>query len=392
MLAAAGRVAGGAPAGRRAGGGNRRGEADVAQAEADLRTARLNLGYTEIPAPIDGYVGNRYAQVGAYVATGTDLLSVVPARGLWVDANFKEDQLARMRPGRAGDDRRRRAARAHVPRPCGEPGAGDRRGVQRHSAAERHRQFHQDRPARAGAHPCSTAMRRSSACCGRGCRPPVSVTTRPADAVSRGPRRRRARGQLLPFAVMCVGMFVALLDIQIVASSLQDIGGGLSAAQDEISWVQTAYLIAEIIMIPLSGWLTRVFSTRWLFAGSALGFTLASMLCGLAWNIDSMIVFRALQGMLGASMIPTVFTSSFHYFQGQRRVYAAAVIGTIASIAPTLGPVIGGWITDTLNWHWLFYINLVPGPAGRRRSSPLLVDIDEPDLSLLRAPTIPASC
>ena len=72
---------------------------------------------------------------------------------------------------------------------------------------------------------------------------------------------------------MCVGMFIALLDIQIVASSLQDIGGGLSAAQDEISWVQTAYLIAEIIMIPLSGWLTRVFSTRWLFTISAAGFT-----------------------------------------------------------------------------------------------------------------------
>ena len=188
---------------------------------------------------------------------------------------------------------------------------------------------------------------------------------------------------ILPFAVMCVGMFVALLDIQIVAASLQQIGGGLSAAQDDISWVQTAYLIAEIIVIPLSGWLTRVFSTRWLFAGSAAGFTIASMLCGIAWNIDSMIVFRALQGLLGASMIPTVFTSSFHYFDGQRRVYAAAVVGTIASIAPTLGPVIGGWITDTLDWHWLFYINLVPGLAVAL-AVPVLVKIDEPDLSLLK--------
>lgn len=190
-------------------------------------------------------------------------------------------------------------------------------------------------------------------------------------------------GGVLPFAVMCVGMFVALLDIQIVASSLADIGGGLSAAQDEISWVQTAYLIAEIIMIPLSGWLTRVFSTRWLFAGSALGFTLASMLCGVAWNIDSMILFRALQGLLGASMIPTVFTSSFHYFEGPRRVYAAAVVGSIASIAPALGPVIGGWITDTLDWHWLFYINVVPGLLVTAGVA-WLVDIDRPDLSLLR--------
>ena len=188
---------------------------------------------------------------------------------------------------------------------------------------------------------------------------------------------------LLPFVVMCFGGFMALLDIQIVASSLQQIGGGLSAAQDQIGWVQTAYLIAEIITIPLSGWLTRVFSTRWLFAASAAGFTVASLLCGLAWNIESMIVFRALQGLLGASMIPTMFTSSFLFFQGPRRVYAAAVVGTIASIAPTLGPVIGGWITDTLNWHWLFYVNLLPGAAVTILAA-LLVKIDEPDLKLLK--------
>ncbi len=188
---------------------------------------------------------------------------------------------------------------------------------------------------------------------------------------------------LLPFVVMCFGGFMALLDIQIVASSLRDIGGGLSAAQDEISWVQTAYLIAEIVVIPLSGWLTRVFSTRWLFAASAAGFTLTSLLCALAWNIQTMILFRALQGMLGASMIPTMFTSSFHFFQGPRRVYSAAVIGTISSVAPVLGPVIGGWITDNLDWHWLFYVNLVPGLVVTVLSA-LLVRIDQPDWRLLK--------
>jgi len=197
-----------------------------------------------------------------------------------------------------------------------------------------------------------------------------------------------AAPSIIPFAVMCLGMFVALLDIQIVASSLQDIGGGLSAAQDQIGWVQTAYLIAEIIVIPLSGWLTRVFSTRWLFAASAAGFTLASLLCGIAWSIESMIVFRALQGLLGASMIPTVFTSSFHYFPGRRRVYSAAVVGAIASVAPTLGPVIGGWITDTLDWRWLFYINLAPGLLVAV-AVPLLVKIDRPDLSLLKGADYP---
>src|SRR5205807_2542879 len=82
---------------------------------------------------------------------------------------------------------------------------------------------------------------------------------------------------------------------------------------------------------------------RWLFTVSAAGFTATSMLCGLAWDIHSMILFRALQGALGASMIPIVFTSSMHYFQGPRRVYSAAVVGSIASVAPTLGPIIGRW-------------------------------------------------
>ncbi len=100
-------------------------------------------------------------------------------------------------------------------------------------------------------------------------------------------------------------------------------------------------------MIPLSGWLASVLSTRWLFAISALGFTLTSLLCALAWDIQSMIFFRALQGFLGGSMIPMVFTTAFVYFNGKQRVIAASTIGAIASLAPTLGPVIGGWMPPT---------------------------------------------
>ena len=189
--------------------------------------------------------------------------------------------------------------------------------------------------------------------------------------------------KVFAFATLCVGMFIALLDIQIVSASLRDIGGGLSAGTDETAWVQTSYLIAEIIVIPLSGWLSRVFSTRWLFCASAVGFTLASLLCGAAWNIQSMIAFRALQGFLGGSMIPLVFTSAFMFFSGKQRVIAASTIGAIASLAPTLGPVIGGWITDISSWHWLFYINLVPG-VFVAVVVPMLVRIDEPDLRLIK--------
>jgi DHA2 family multidrug resistance protein len=185
------------------------------------------------------------------------------------------------------------------------------------------------------------------------------------------------------FATMCVGMFIALIDIQIVSASLKDIGGGLSAGADDTAWVQTAYLIAEIIVIPMSGWLSRVMSTRWLFAFSAAGFTLTSLLCALAWNIQSMIAFRALQGFLGGSMIPLVFTTAFMYFTGKQRVIAASTIGAIASLAPTLGPAVGGWITDISSWHWLFYINLVPG-LFVTFMVPMLVKVDRPNPSLLR--------
>ncbi len=189
--------------------------------------------------------------------------------------------------------------------------------------------------------------------------------------------------KVFAFATMTVGFFIALLDIQIVSASLRDIGGGLSAGADEVAWVQTSYLIAEIIVIPLSGWLSRVMSTRWLFSISAAGFTLTSLMCGWAWDIHSMIVFRALQGFLGGSMIPTVFTTAFVYFENHQRVIAAATIGALSSLAPTLGPTVGGWITDNYSWHWLFFINLVPG-IFVTVVVPLMVKIDKPDLSLLK--------
>src|SRR5712675_1063436 len=194
--------------------------------------------------------------------------------------------------------------------------------------------------------------------------------------------------KVFAFASMSIGFFIALLDIQIVSASLRDIGGGLSAGADELSWVQTSYLIAEIIVIPLSGWLSRVMSTRWLFCVSAAGFTATSLLCGWAWDIESMIVFRALQGFLGGSMIPTVFTAAFAFFPGRKVVVAAATVGALSSLAPTLGPTIGGWITDNYSWHWLFFINLVPG-IFVAVTVPMLVHIDKPNLKLLRGADYP---
>ncbi|PMS35483.1 DHA2 family multidrug resistance protein [Trinickia symbiotica] len=210
-----------------------------------------------------------------------------------------------------------------------------------------------------------------------------TVTLAPATAAPLNPADLPARTKVLAFALMCVGFFMATLDIQIVASSLRDIGGGLSASQDELSWVQTSYLIAEIIVIPMTGWLTRVFSTRWVFTFSSFGFTVTSILCGLAWNIESMIAFRALQGALGAAMIPTVFTTAFVLFPPRQRLIASTTIGALATLAPTIGPVIGGWITSQWSWHWLFYLNLAPGIAVTL-FVPRFVDFDRPDLTLAK--------
>jgi DHA2 family multidrug resistance protein len=216
----------------------------------------------------------------------------------------------------------------------------------------------------------------------RGIAASLAPATKPTK-VARTPAELSPNAKIFAFSVMCVGFFIAMLDIQIVSASLRDIGGGLSAGADETAWVQTSYLIAEIIVIPLSGWLAQVMSTRWLFCVSAAGFTAASLLCGAAWNIESMIAFRALQGFLGGSMIPLVFTTAFAFFPGKKIVAAAATIGALSSLAPTLGPTVGGWITENYSWHWLFFINLGPG-VFVAVLVPMLVRIDEPHWSLLK--------
>src|SRR3981189_3463435 len=169
--------------------------------------------------------------------------------------------------------------------------------------------------------------------------------------------------RLFAFLIMLFGMFMAILDIQVVSASLSEIQAGLSASSSEVSWVQTSYLIAEVIAIPLSGFLSRAFGTRLLFAISASGFTIASFFCGFASTIEQMILWRALQGFLGAGMILTVFSSAYTVFPRSKFYIVAPLLGLRATLAPTIGPTIGGFITDWMSWHWLFFIIIVPGIA-----------------------------
>ncbi len=202
-------------------------------------------------------------------------------------------------------------------------------------------------------------------------------------AVNERGERILTTGEWIGFFSMAIGIFMAVLDIQIVASSLQEIQAGLSATQDEIAWVQTSYLIAEVIIIPLSGWLGRVFSTRYLFVLSAGGFTLASLACAFAWNLPAMIVFRCIQGFMGGAMIPMTFTVIFILFPPRLQSSMTIVVGLIVTMAPTIGPVLGGYLTDAFSWQLLFLINVIPGFVVCFLVFQFL-DIDKPNWGLLQ--------
>jgi DHA2 family multidrug resistance protein len=194
----------------------------------------------------------------------------------------------------------------------------------------------------------------------------------------------RLRRDWIAFLAIILGSFVAILDIQIVASSISEIRAGLSASVDEIQWVQTSYLIAEIIAVPLSGYLGPILSTRVFFTISAVGFTLSSVACGFAWNLPSMVVFRVLQGFLGGGLLPASFSVMFILFPTEKsRVVPQVVAGMTTMLAPAIGPTFGGWITDTLSWRWLFLINVIPGFACAALVWATL-DIDRPKLHMLK--------
>jgi MFS transporter, DHA2 family, multidrug resistance protein len=180
------------------------------------------------------------------------------------------------------------------------------------------------------------------------------------------------------FLAMAVGMFMAILDIQIVASSLPDIEAGLGIGLDRLSWVQTAYLMAEVVAIPLTGWLTRVLSTRGAFCACIFGFTAASLACALSTGFWSLIPARALQGFCGGALIPLVFAAAFTMFDWPARSRAALLAGLLAMLAPSLGPTVGGFVTDQWSWHWLFLINLPPGCVTLVLAA-WAVRIDRPD-------------
>ena len=158
-----------------------------------------------------------------------------------------------------------------------------------------------------------------------------------------------------------LGAFMAVLDIQIVNASLPDIQGAIGAGFDDGGWISTSYLVAEIIVIPLSGWLARAFSLRTYLLVNSVLFLIFSILCGLAQNLGQMIVLRGLQGFTGGVLIPMAFTIIITMLPKSKQPIGMALFAISATFAPSIGPTIGGFLTQTYSWQYIFYVNAIPG-------------------------------
>ena len=158
-----------------------------------------------------------------------------------------------------------------------------------------------------------------------------------------------------------LGAFMAVLNIQIVNASLADIQGAIGAGIDDGGWISTAYLIAEIVVIPLTGWLARVFSVRAYLLANAILFLVFSVACAFAANLSQMIALRAVQGFTGGVLIPMAFTLIITLLPKAKQPVGLALFALSATFAPAIGPTIGGYLTENWGWQYIFYVNLVPG-------------------------------
>lgn len=158
-----------------------------------------------------------------------------------------------------------------------------------------------------------------------------------------------------------LGAFMAVLNIQIVNASLADIQGAIGAGIDDGGWISTSYLIAEIAVIPLAGWLAQVFSIRIYLLTNAILFLALSAACALAQDLPQMIVLRAVQGFTGGVLIPMAFTLIITLLPRAKQPVGLALFALSATFAPAIGPTIGGYLTENFGWQYIFYVNLAPG-------------------------------
>jgi DHA2 family multidrug resistance protein len=181
----------------------------------------------------------------------------------------------------------------------------------------------------------------------------------PAPAAA--PQQRADLGAWLAVAAGSLGAFMATLDISIINSSLPTIQGEIGASGTEGTWIATSYLVAEIVIIPLSAWLERLLGLRTFLLIAVVLFTSFSMLCGVSTNLTMMILGRAGQGITGGALIPTAMTIIATRLPPAQQPIGTAMFGVTAIVGPVVGPLIGGWMTENLSWHYAFFLNLPVG-------------------------------
>ena len=333
-------------------------DAQLEQARAAQEQAETNLSRTIITAPVAGRVARLTAAKGNYAAVGQALIMFVP-RDVWVTANFKETQLRTVRPGHPVDIEIDAYPRPHVQRPCRQHPGRQWHGFQSAAVRECDRQLRQDRPARAG----QNRIQRTARC---------AVGPRHVGGADRhdemsdqrqssGRESRSAAGDRSPWLIAIVASiatFMVVLDTAIANVALRYIAGSLAVSVDESTWVVTTYLIANAIVLPVSGWLSNVIGRKRFYMICVALFTIASLLCGLASSLNALIVFRILQGLGGGGMPTSEQAMLADTFSLRQRPQAFAIYGIAVIVAPTVGPTIGGWITDNYSWHWIFFINV----------------------------------
>ncbi len=380
----------------------------VAQAEAALHQAQLNLSYTKVGASVSGRIAKKAVEPGNVIQRG-QILSDLVADPLWVIANFKETQLARMKIGQPVSIRIELPARPAVERACRQLSAGQRIALRLAAAGKRNRQLREGGPARSGQdrvrrgrchdhasvrsghvggshRRCRRARKMSEDGAGPAGTPsPLALTASHSAAAAVTGRVGEGHAPMTPWLVapvVALAAFMEVLDISIANVSLQHISGDLAASQDESTWVLTSYLVTNAIVLPISGWLASVIGRKRFFITCIIGFSIASLLCGLAPNLETLILFRALQGLTGGGLQPLSQAILADSFPPKQRGMAFALFGIAVVFAPAIGPTLGGWITDTSSWRWVFLLNV---PIGAVLAILLTTMIeDTPELIRLR--------
>ena len=367
-----------------------------AQAKAKLDDAQRNLDHTVMRAPMAGVATQvEQIQLGRFVAAGTPVFSIIDVANPWVDANPKESDFTYVAVGQAGHARGRCVPEPSVQGHGRLAVARHRRAILDPAAAERDRQFRQGRAARSGADLFRQERQDGPKAEGRHERlrdhrhQPSPLAGRPARPVlgRRHPRAGLSKMSTAPSSSMAPGLrrnmvticamtatIMQALDTTIANVALPYMQGTLSASQDQINWVLTSYIVAAAIMTAPVGWIANRFGRKRIFIICSAGFTVASVFCGLAQDISQMVLFRLLQGVFGAALVPLSQAVMLDSYALHERAKAMSIWGMGVMMGPIMGPSLGAWLTETYSWHWVFFVNL---PFGAITVLGLVVFMDE---------------